>query len=177
MKKMDKILKGKEPSYRGEEIELELDDLKGHWFSTGEAFCKAILCLFAYFQPKSFSSNSLVRIDNAWLKVAYSKNYHHFFPKSYLQKQGYNHLESNTILNITIVDDYLNKRSIRAKAPSAYMKKFARENSEITKTMRTHLITNLDTFGIWSDDYETFLDKRGRKVINELNKRLNPKIK
>lgn len=96
LKKMDKILKEKAPSYRGEEVELELESLKWHWFSAGEAFCKAILCLYAYFEPKSFATDSIVHIDNAWLKVAFSKNYHHFFPKSYLKKQGYQNWQANT---------------------------------------------------------------------------------
>lgn len=176
LKKMDKILKEIAPSYKGDEVELGLEDLMWHWFSTGEAFCKAILCLYSYFEPKSFSTNSSVRIDNAYLKVAFSKNYHHFFPKSYLKKQGYKDWEANTILNITIVDEHLNKKSIGAKAPSTYMKKFARENSDIKKTMKTHLITNLDSYGIWDDNYETFLKKRGQKVIMELEKRLKPEL-
>ena len=157
LKKMDEILKEKAPSYRGEEVELELEDLKWNWFSAGEAFCKAILCLYAYFEPKSFATDSIVQIDNAWLKVAFSKNYHHFFPKSYLKKQGYQNWQANTILNITIVDEYLNKRAIGAKSPSSYMKKFAKENPDIEKTMKTHLIMNLDAYGVWNNYFETFL--------------------
>ena len=85
-----------------------IEDIQWRWFSTGEAFCKAILCLFAYFQPKSFHNNSMVNINNSWLKQANSRNYHHFFPKSYLNKLGYQDWQANTIVNITIVDDYLN---------------------------------------------------------------------
>jgi hypothetical protein len=38
--------------------------------------------------------------------------------------------------------------------------------------MRTHLIMDLDDFGIWADDYETFLRKRAGAVSDELKKRL-----
>jgi hypothetical protein len=50
------------------------------------------------------------------LKIASSKNYHHFFPKAFLKKSetGY----SNSIVNITLVSADLNKNKIRAKAPS-----------------------------------------------------------
>ena len=58
------------------------------------------------------------------LKQANSKNYHHFFPRAYLTKKGEEKFKINHILNITIVDDFLNKNKIRAKAPSKYMKEF-----------------------------------------------------
>ena len=159
-----------------EEIELTLDGVINRPFSTGDSFCKAILTLYAYHVPRSFSDNSLVKIDNSWLKVAFSKNYHHFFPKNYLKRNGFTEYEANSIVNITIVDDYLNKRAIGAKAPSNYMNTFKKDNDDLVKTMKTHLIDDLDDFGIWNDDYKAFLDKRGKKILRELKKRLNPKI-
>ena len=38
--------------------------------------------------------------------------------------------------------------------------------------MKTHLIDDLEAFGIWTDDYEQFLDKRSRAISRELKKRL-----
>ena len=64
---------------------------------------------------------------------------------------------SNHILNITIVDDFLNKREIKANAPSKYMAKFSKTNRELDKTMKTHLIDELDEFGVWEDDYDKFI--------------------
>jgi len=182
LKRIDSILVSKPPEYRSdEEIELDLDDLMWRWFSTGDAFCKAILCLYTYFQPRSFASDALVKVDNSWLKVANSKNYHHFFPKNFIKKRPeYEDWEANVILNITIVDDYLNKRSIRAKAPSKYMQEFAQNNPDLEETMKTHLIGDLKQFGIFGafnkDDYHKFLEQRGTRVLKELNKRLKPKI-
>lgn len=177
LKRMDSILDEQLPSYRGEEVDLTIENLMGRWFSTGDAFCKAILCLYAYFEPKSFASNSIVKIDNSWLKVVNSKNYHHFFPRSYLKKMGFYDWQANSILNITIVDDYLNKRTIGSKPPSEYMRKFAQDNRELVDTMKTHLIDDLDTFGIWdADGYETFIERRGQRVLEEINKRIKPDL-
>jgi hypothetical protein len=176
LKRMDDILNETPPSYRGEEITLTLDTLQWYWFSTGDAFCKAIICLYAYFQPCSFATHALVKIDNSWLKVANSVNYHHFFPKAYLKKQGYEEWAANSVLNITLVDDFLNKREIRAKAPATYMNKFYHNNPDLENTMKSHLINDLGAFGIWDNDYEKFLKKRGELVVKELNKRLNPKL-
>jgi len=74
--------------------------------------------------------------------------------------------------NITIVDDYLNKRKIRARAPSDYMKEFESVNQSIMTTMKTHLIDYFDKFGIWSDNYNDFLRARAEIVSSELKKRL-----
>lgn len=173
--RMDNILREKQPSYRGEEVNLEIDKLKWYWFSTGDAFCKSILCLLSYFEPKAFDTNSVVTLDNSWLKIANSKNYHHFFPKSYLEKQGYESWQANSLMNITFVDDYLNKNIVRAKAPSKYLAEFKKNNLDFDKTMSSHLI-NPDSYGVWENDYDKFINKRAQKMLKEFHKRLNPAI-
>jgi hypothetical protein len=72
------------------------------------------------------------------------------------------------------VDDYLNKRDIGAKPPSTYMESIAKRNAKIAETMQTHLIDDLELFGVWNDDYSTFIGKRGERVLSELQSGLNP---
>ena len=176
LERMDAVLAGRVPDYRGEELHLTMDDLRWHWFSTGDAFCKAIICLYAYFIPRSFENDGLVKLDNSWLKVASSKNYHHFFPKSYLRRADFKDWQANSVLNITIVDDYLNKRKIRAQPPGRYMRTFQKGNPDLAETMETHLIDDMDDYGIWEDDYERFIERRGERVLAELKKRLEPEL-
>jgi hypothetical protein len=171
--RMDDILAERLPSYTGEELRLTIDDLRWRGFRANDAFCKAILCLYAYHEPKSFKSNSLVTLDNSWLRTSKSKNFHHFFPKAYLAKVGFDEDHANSVLNITLVDDYLNKRDIGAKPPATYMKSFARHNKKIAGTMKTHLIDNLDESGIWDNDYGKFIEQRGERVLEELQSRLD----
>jgi hypothetical protein len=54
------------------------------------------------------------------------------------------------------------------------MRTFKKTNRKLGDTMHTHLIGDLDEFGIWENDYEKFLEQRGRRVLEELNRRLNP---
>ncbi|MFQ3617704.1 MAG: DUF262 domain-containing protein [Cyanobacteriota bacterium] len=172
VKRIDQILAGELPSYDWS-IDTSDEFIKNNgWFSAARSYIKAILCIYAYLQPKSFSDNSIVNISNYWLKQANSKNYHHFFPKAYLRRQNYGEFRINHILNITIVDDFLNKREIRAKAPSIYMAKFRDINPNLEATMKTHLIEDLDTFGIWDDNYDKFFDERAKAVSRELSKRV-----
>ena len=171
-KRIDLILKRQSPNY---EWGIDLSPkfiLENGWFNAGRSFIKALLCLYAYQIPKSFSDNALVNISNNWLKQANSKNYHHFFPRAYLVKQGVEEGKINNIVNIVIVDDYLNKREIRAKAPLVYMKGFSEKNPSLLETLNSHLIGDLDEFGVWSDNYELFLNKRASVISQELQKRL-----
>jgi hypothetical protein len=170
--RVDLILEGKSPEYDWP-INISPEFLiENGWFNAGRSFVKAILCLYAYSEPKSFNDNGHVNIRNNWLKQANSKNYHHFFPRAFLEKRDVDEVRINNVLNITIVDDYLNKRKIRARAPSDYMKEFEGANKTLHTTMRTHLINDLQKFGIWKDDYDLFLQERAEVVSSELKKRI-----
>ena len=50
------------------------------------------------------------------------------------------------------------------------MKKFQQQNSGLAKTMSTHLIKDLKDFGVWKDDYDKFIEKRGNLIFSELKK-------
>lgn len=172
IKRIDNILDEKLPQYDWS-IDSSTDFIIDNgWFSAGRSYIKAILCIFAYYQPKSFNDNSIVNISNYWLKQANSKNYHHFFPRAFLKKQNEEEHYINHILNITIVDDFLNKREIGAKAPSKYMKKFKKVNPDLEASMKSHLINDLDLFGIWKDDYDAFFENRAKLLSREIGKRI-----
>ncbi len=173
IKRMDEILKEKRPEY-DEIIDIQKETIihEGE-FTTSKGYIKGLLCLLAYFQPKSFKDDSLVNIDNSWLKQANSKNYHHFFPKAYLKKYRpdlpYNRI--NHIANITIVDGFINKWEIRDKAPSKYMSKYIQENSNINETMKSHLI-DIEKSNLLNDDYDAFFNNRISNIANALKKRI-----
>ncbi len=173
LKRIDAIVAGKLPGYDSA-VDTSADFIRNNGtFNAARSYVKAVLCLLAYLEPKSFSDNSLVRISNDWLKRANSRNYHHFFPRAFLKKQGHEDWEGNHVANITIVDDFLNKREIRDKAPATYMRLFEKQNLELKKTMRTHLI-GLDSSGIWENDYGRFFTKRCQAIAKELAKRIIP---
>ena len=172
--KIDRILKGKLPTYEWAVDVSPKFIKKNGYFSTSRSFVKAILCVLAHKEPKSFVDNSIVRLDNSFLKQANSKNYHHFFPKSWLDKQGVDWGRINHVANITLVDDFLNKRLIRAQSPKTYMKEFVSKNPDIEKCLTTHLIKLNGSFGVMTDDYEVFFDARCKAISRELGKQIIP---
>src|SRR5882762_9184139 len=137
--KMDAIAKGNMPTYQSTELAVDPKEIEETGFSTGNAYCKSILCLLAYQQPKSFDTNGIVILDNSHLKIATSRNYHHFFPKAYLATAAPDK-EPNLIANITLIDGYSNKHGIGKKPPSKYIAKFSQSNAKLTETLKTHLI-------------------------------------
>ena len=171
IKRIDTILNNERPDYSDIKVDLESPQgLIDTNFSAGNSYCKAVLCLLAYQEPKDFQDNGKVILDNSWLKVANSKNYHHFFPKAYLKNKT--HLNSNSVINITFVSDHLNKRKIGAKAPSNYIGEFQDENPDINKALNSHFI-DIDGFGIESDDYKTFLQSRSKLIYRDLKSRID----
>ena len=173
IKRINQIINGNQPEYKDFLINVSPSNLIETQFSAGNSFCKAILCLLAYNEPKNFNDNGKVTLDNNYLKTANSKNYHHFFPKSFLKKNFVGN--ENSLMNITLISDKLNKRKIGAKAPSDYIMEFNDSNDSLKKTLKSHLINDIDSFGISTDDYSTFLDKRARVFNTMLDARLNLK--
>ena len=141
-------------------------------FSASRAFSKTILALFASRQPQNYRTGDPVNLQNDWMRRANSMNFHHVFPKAYLKGRGYDAWEINRVLNISLVDDFLNKREIRARPPSQYMDEFYEENDGFEEAMATHLIDaqwvendEPASAAIWFDDYERFIRERADAVI------------
>ncbi|MGL4767710.1 MAG: GmrSD restriction endonuclease domain-containing protein [Formosimonas sp.] len=174
LKKMNMILKEKMPKYSTDELEVTPQDISETWFSAGNSYVKTILCLFASYKPRNLDDDSDVILDNSNLKIATSKNYHHFFPKQFVKKNSPSS-ESNLIANIILIDAASNNK-IRAKAPSRYVNDFKESNSKLSSSLRTHLI-DVNDFGVLEDNYEKFIEERSKLISKELNKILNPKMK
>ncbi len=172
---IDKLLESEEPDSKClEPVDITTDSIKSNGvFSLSSAYVKGLVCILAAQTPKSFADGATVVIDNAWLSQSNSKNYHHFFPKAYM-KRNQSLIDGdlvNHIVNITIVDGYLNKNVIKDKAPSAYMTEFKNQNANIDMTMQSHLI-DIDSFGIWTDDYNLFFENRIKKIQDQIKSRL-----
>lgn len=174
LKKMLLILKEKSPKYPSDETTMLAEDIAETWFSAGNSYVKAILCLLASKKPHNFDDDSDVILDNTHLKIASSKNYHHFFPKAYLSKHQPNE-EPNVIANITLIDAASNNK-IRAKAPSFYMNEFKAKNKKLSASLSSHFIGNPKDFGILNDNYEIFIAKRSQAIADSLNEHLNPEL-
>ena len=147
---MDVIKNNKKPTYdEGVDISVQHLDQKGE-FSTSSAIAKGILCILCTKTPKSFKDGANIKISNDWLLQSNSKNYHHFFPKKYMQNKQHRTDKVNHIANITIFDSETNQE-IKANAPATYIKWYS-DNPNFKKILLSHFIGDLDKFGILSND-------------------------
>lgn len=169
--KMDAIVAGTPPAYPATELHVDPKRIAETGFSAGNAYCKAVLSLLAYQQPKSFDTNGVVILDNSHLKIAASRNYHHFFPRKYLE-ENQKDKEPNLVANITLIDGYSNKHRIGKKAPSAYISKFAENNPALHATLQTHLIKDVVAYGVNANDYDCFIMRRSKAIAAGLNLKL-----
>lgn len=172
LKKMNLIFKERSPKYSPDELTVSAGDIKNTWFSAGNSNVKTILCLFASQKPRNLDDDSDVILDNSNLKIASSRNYHHFFPKAYVNKH-FKGSEPNMVANITLIDAASNNK-IRAKAPSFYVGEFKNSNSKLASSLKSHLIGGQKEFGIVDDHYHVFMDKRSAAIAKALNEALNP---
>lgn len=75
---------------------------------------------------------------------------------------------------MNLPDDFLNKRLIRALSPEKYMTQFQKDNPELEKCMKTHLIGLGPRFGVFENSYASFFKARLRALSSELEKRIIP---
>ena len=174
LKKIGLILNERKPKYPSDELTVSAEDIAETWFSAGNSYIKTILCLLASQKPRNLDDDSDVILDNSNLKIASSRNYHHFFPKAYVNKH-FKDSEPNLIANITLIDSASNNK-IRAKAPSLYVREFEGSNSKLSSTLKSHFIGTPKSYGVLDDDYEKFIDKRSTAIAAALNEALNPEL-
>ena len=157
-------------------VDISPDYIKQHGnFTTNSAFIKGVLCILAAQHPQSFIDNTEVAVDNSRLKQSNSRNYHHFFPRAYMRKNQPTIEEwlVNHVANITIVDDFMNKRVIKDRAPSNYINEFT-SNPSLSDALATHLIeyNASEDSGIGSNDYNKFFNARLKRISEQFKNRI-----
>jgi hypothetical protein len=93
------------------------------------------------------------------------EGYHHIFPRAFLKTQGVADSKANSVCNFCYLPADANKK-ISRKAPSDYI-------FNIVPSTNRHLILQSNLMPIdldvyLKDDYEAFLTKRARLVVERL---------
>lgn len=167
---IDKILSDDEPEQISVSLSVDAFIINGS-FAQKTAYIKGLIGLLMSLSPKSLSKNSLVSFDQNWISMPDKNNYHHFFPVK-MVGQTWTNEPVNNICNIILQDASTNQVDIGNRRPSDYIDEFYNSNSELQKTLNDHLIFDIDTYGIKSDDFETFIKKRASAFIEEIKARL-----
>lgn len=134
-------------------------------FSFGNALSKTILNVYALSRPRTFDDGQFVDLDKPASKYN-KKNLHHLFPKDYLSKTKHNS-RKNSIVNICFTPALQNIQYSN-RAPKDYFSELAQKNKKLTQTLKSHLITNANKFGITTNNYSLFLEQRSKEIIRHL---------
>jgi len=138
-------------------------DFKVSNFSVSNANSKTLILLLSSLNPYSFFSGAKIDLDKVLQKI--NKNeFHHIFPKSYLEGMGIEKKDVNVLANICFLTRGDNNK-IKDKAPSIYI-------TEINRHKKNDYLSGAlipDNFDILS--YPVFLVDRA-KLLSEKAKEL-----
>ncbi|MBC2901626.1 DUF262 domain-containing protein [Streptomyces sp. PSKA01] len=137
-------------------------------FRATNAPSKLLGLLLAEAHPLDLRNGRRIDTDRA-LSWQNDKEFHHFFPKSFLKKQGLNVSQANVCANLIMLSSVSNI-AISDQPPSVYLKDLCETQGK--ETIRKRLATCLideDAFeAALRDDYEGFLRARSETLHKRL---------
>lgn len=163
-KAMEEIVAEQPTKFQYSYLQRTVDDIINLKYSLRNAFVKTIICLFASQEPVNPVNNTPVSHDN-FSKYKQSEM-HHIFPRNYLKDQDVDEEIIDSIANIMFLPANINKQSEFSDAPGEYLNEI--DNPHLEDALETHLIPNLEESGLLENDYNRFLNYRGRQILNKL---------
>lgn len=145
---------------------FDIDD-----FSTknyGDDFLQLVYYLMVFRnQAKDWiSQDTRIGYDHSdnQLNEGFKPEWHHFFPRAILQKQGIKDQELNAFANIVILNEKAN-RQFKSNPPEKYIEKHNVKDERLQEQL---IPTNKEYWKI--DKYSNFLDERGNNLAREATK-------
>jgi len=164
VKNIDLIIKGKEPKFNYIIPIVKEQRLIDQNYSLRNAFCKTIMCIYAYKKPLHLENNKPVDF-NSFSKFN-AIEYHHIFPQNYLKKEQAEFSGmKDSIVNIAFIPAQTNKK-FRDKAPTEYLGELT--NPELEKAFKSHYVKKYTDSGLMDDDFEKFLGYRAKEIIDTI---------
>lgn len=159
---MDKLINNKDKFIQFP-IKIEQHFFRKAWRINSSA-AKATICLLAQLNPRSFITGKVVDLGVA-LAAYNARQFHHIYPKSFLNKKGIGFHESNIIANIAFLTAQDNN-SISDQDPATYFPNIHQvERSEIFKSA---LIA--DELQDGTKSYEEFINRREQDLLDMASK-------
>lgn len=136
-------------------------------FNLNKATSMTFALLLAHKKPMSLLDGSLIDTRKA-LATTNRLEYHHIFPKAYLERSGVSKTKANMHLNICMLN-LTNNREISDKAPSDYFSTIEeRLGDHLDKVLSSNYINNEAFIAAKSGDYEKFLNEREKEILKEI---------
>ena len=129
-----------------------------------------ILCLLALEKPVDFDNGLQVTLNKTNVSKLNSKENHHFFPYSLMQRFGTDNNGINSLLNFAFISARLNK-VISNAPPSVYIANFDSNNGKVREFLKTHLLDEDAYNALKSDNFSLFIQKRGELILEKIKEK------
>jgi hypothetical protein len=150
-------LRRNEPHDLGEPP-VEVDELFFYSrFSTASVNTKATVLMLAQFDPRSFVSGGRVGLQEV-LKDYNRREFHHLYPRAYLQQEGFEPGDANVLANFAFMSRADNNR-LGGVAPSVYRD---RMYEPAIPEILAHAMVEAEY--LFKDDYWEFVDRRAKAM-------------
>lgn len=148
--------------------ELSILDLK-KIKQISNAKYKGILAILALEGSRDFDTGQP-------LENSKNNDKHHLFPKATFPTKS----EINSILNMSLMSSDTNKKIIKWKKPSVYIKEFVKEkynndDQKFLSVLKTHLINKEALEFLLEDDFEGFIGEREDVLIQKISELMGVK--
>lgn len=148
-------------------VDLQPDFFRESTFNFNTVNTKAFVLLLAMEGPLNFISGAPVQLQDA-LRESNRKEFHHLFPRKFLQGIGTPTSEINSLVNFAVLGRAENNK-LGGIAPSAYRAKMPFDE-QMTKDI---LAKSLCTMTLFSDDFSAFCNERSNLIVNAAYKLMN----
>nr|VFK58674.1 MAG: hypothetical protein BECKTC1821F_GA0114240_102539 [Candidatus Kentron sp. TC] len=139
--------------------------LKNTRFSKSNPITRAFLLLMARARPLDLLSGRKIDIGRSLARYN-RKEYHHVFPKEFLESRGLASDKVSCVLNFCFLSSDSNKK-ISNRSPSDYLFNSIPER-DFTEILRSNLLPVSKRI-FQENDYDDFLDKRSSEVLSKLD--------
>jgi len=137
-------------------------------FSKRNPITRAMLLLMAQYQPLDLIKATKVDLDVA-LSEFNRKQYHHFFPNSFLKAQGVSRDKIFSVINFCFLPADSN-RKISRKAPSDYVFNLI-PKTKLNEILDSNILPlKLDLYK--KDRYADFLDRRAELILTKIDEQI-----
>ena len=124
---MKALLTDEHHEFRFPKFEVKIDFEKNR-FSSGTANSKSLILMLANQRPHSFLSGATIDTSKV-LKKGSQHEFHHIFPRKYLESQGVDIREINSLANICFLTRSDNN-TIKVKPPGMYFEQMSKQSRE-----------------------------------------------
>jgi len=165
----DGLIEGSAVEFKPPLLLTILDLVSSKMTLSQSAIRNASLCLLAIQKPRHLVNNAELDLVNGGVIGFTDNEKHHVFPRAHLIRAGDTDAGIHALPNFCFLTAELNKQ-ILDERPSKYFATLRAENSRFDETAKSNLLPVGSGCGIEDDDYNLFLQARGKLIIDEIRR-------